>query len=192
MNKILIKLVFYLCCFSMLNGQENRFAFSARISGTSMMMVVLPMSYGLTIGPNFEYRISNSGFLGLSHSFGYSVGDKLSTFRMQDSELYYYFNNHRLNIINQAGLRFTFYEDLTRKHYLTYGDRVHAMGIFIGNNRIFIDDLPRIIFGIQYSITVSQMLERYIRYTVPTSFLFFSLRYMISSDNRTYSRRKGS
>jgi hypothetical protein len=163
-------------------------AISARVAETSMMYVVLPMAIGLTLGPNFEYRISNSGFLGTSHCIGYSTFG-VTNYRLHDTEVYYYYNNFLFNFINQAGLRFTVCEAIARKDYMIYGDRIHAWGLFLGNNRIgFSPDFPRIIFGVQFSVTVSQKLERQVKSTLPTSFLFLSVRYMLNAEKRISSK----
>jgi hypothetical protein len=184
LNKM-IKIIFIcfleLSFFTMLSAQNRRMAISARVAETSMMYVVLPMTIGLTLGPNFEYRISNSGFLGTSHCIGYSTFG-VTNYRLHDTEVYYYYNNFLFNFINQAGLRFTVCEAIARKDYMIYGDRIHAWGLFLGNNRIgFSPDFPRIIFGVQFSVTVSQKLERQVKSTLPTSFLFLSVRYMLNA-----------
>jgi hypothetical protein len=190
MVRILIILLVHLPIIAFLNAQPSRMAISARVAETSMMYFVLPITWGLTMGPSLEYRITKKGYLGAGHSFGYTVGI-VTNYRLHDSEFYYYLNNYRVNIINQAGFRYTACEVVKRQDYQSYGDRIHAWGVFVGNNRIsFFKDYPRLVFGIQFSVTVAQRFERHVKYTMPTSFLFLSLRYMLNSETPNTSKYK--
>lgn len=173
---------------------NRKFVLSAQCAFNSYTLIYfLPMTQGISLGINLEREIVTGHYVGFDHLLGQTINlfESVHYLQLATTQLYYYRNSFKCNIINQFGLSNTTFEFLDYTDYRNYGDRFNAVGLIIGNNNIHIfRNQPKIKLGIQCSLPIyiygfsNYGSDKYwiadFNDVFPYSFTYISLKYMLT------------